>query len=271
MFKDNRFTTLCIKLQSSETAIGALVMAWIVAQEFWKHSQNGIPKSAWKKRLLCNELIACGLAEDRGEFVYMCGSKRQFAWLTQRVEAGRKGGSTRNSPVIGNHKVISEATAKRGQADAKPPTLPPPPSPPPSLSLSLTQKQRKEENTVAAQPSAPPDGGAHDKIAYFAERWKEKYRGSYTVIPKEAGLVKNSFKGMGLDRFKSLVDAYFQMHEGGFLAKRHDITSLAMNVPKISLFAQNGIKVTRHDINQIELREHNSNVFSKLEKERETK
>lgn len=106
-----------------------------------------------------------------------------------------------------------------------------------------------------------------EKIAYFCEQWAGKYKARYTVLPKEAGLINRSFKGMGTDKFKSLVDAYLQMHDGYFLSKRHDITSLVMNVPKVSHFAQTGIKVTRHDVNHMELQDHNTNVFTRIAKE----
>lgn len=57
LFKDNRFNELCISLKSSAMAVGALVQAWLVAQEYWKNSDEGIPKPAWKKLRLNNEII----------------------------------------------------------------------------------------------------------------------------------------------------------------------------------------------------------------------
>ena len=100
LYRDARFMQLYIKLQSVEAALGSLVMAWSVAQEFWKKDENGIPKKEWEKRKLNNEIVNCGLAEDHGEFIYMCGSKDQFSWLSQRIEAGRKGGLTSRSKKL---------------------------------------------------------------------------------------------------------------------------------------------------------------------------
>lgn len=108
LFRDNRFFTLLIKLKSRDLAIGVLVSAWLVAQDFWKLNQNGIPKSEWKKRLLNDEIIEAGLAEDRGDFIYMSGSAEQFAWLTQRIEAGKRGGIANRT-----HKLPDEERARR--------------------------------------------------------------------------------------------------------------------------------------------------------------
>lgn len=73
-------------------ALGALVEAWMIAQEYWKFNDLGIPKKRWIEEELSDELIKCGFTEDNGDFLYMKGSKEQFSWLRQRMESGRKGG-----------------------------------------------------------------------------------------------------------------------------------------------------------------------------------
>lgn len=149
LFTDKRFIALSVKLQSATMAIGALVEAWIVAQEFWKIAQNGIPKPEWKKRLLNDEIIACGLAEDTGEFIKICGSEEHFSWLLQRINAGRKGGLAGKRSVTGNQKGIPEADAKQALSKAKPSSIPiltntnlNPCSPDGSLNLGLTGDRR---------------------------------------------------------------------------------------------------------------------------------
>lgn len=338
LYRDNRFIELYIKLGSLETALGALIRVWSVAQKFYLLDDRRIPIEEWKKQKLNDSVIDVGLAENVNGRVRVAGSDEQFKWLAQRVDAGRKGGQSKgkqsklpddiaiqresaraalnaavNRGVVekpssctqcgktgvvieGHHDDYSkplevfwvckdchtevhrairtstaeqspppakrkQAVAKQPQAEAKPSSLPP------SLALAPTHHSLKKEESISSKSSAPP-GDARAKIAYFADQWKAKYKANYTVIPKEAGLLTRSFKEIGFEKFISLVDAYFQMHEAVFLSKRHDITSLVMNVPKVSHFAQTGVKVTRHDVQQIELREHNTNVFSKLAKER---
>lgn len=93
LYTDNRFIQLLLLLGSKTLAIGALLEAWTVAQHYWKMNPYGIPKTEWKKQLLRDEIIQCGLAEDRGDFIYVAGSRDHFRWLLNRVEQGRRGGT----------------------------------------------------------------------------------------------------------------------------------------------------------------------------------
>lgn len=97
LFKDERFFELTTKLGSMEAALGAVVKLWIVAQEFWKKDHGLISKQTWKKKRLKDELIAVGLAIETDAGIYAAGSKKNFAWLVQRVSAGKKSGSSRRS------------------------------------------------------------------------------------------------------------------------------------------------------------------------------
>lgn len=94
LFKDPRFMELAIKLGDRHRALGAVVEAFMVAQEFYLNlaSKHMIPLNEWKRRKLTDAIIDCGLAELRGEFIHVCGSEKQFEWLIQRQEAGRRGG-----------------------------------------------------------------------------------------------------------------------------------------------------------------------------------
>lgn len=88
---DIRFVNLAIKLGSMKLALGELTWAWMTAQRFYlKTKDKCIPKSEWLKQE-CNDcLIDVGLAELRGESVWIKGSDEQFSWLTQRSKAGQK-------------------------------------------------------------------------------------------------------------------------------------------------------------------------------------
>jgi len=115
LFQDRRFQKLMIRLGSTETAVGTVVLAWMVGQKFWVHSDNGIPKTEWIKQDLKQELIEVGLAEDKGEFVRIVGSEKHFNWIRKKVEAGKKGGLTRKKPKL----EIIEEKAKHNEAHAK--------------------------------------------------------------------------------------------------------------------------------------------------------
>lgn len=96
IYKDARFIDLLISLGSKESAIGALVIAWSVAQEYFLKNGGKIPLSKWSQQKLKNEIIDCGLASIvDGEFVYLSGTENQFAWLKTASNKGAKSGEAR--------------------------------------------------------------------------------------------------------------------------------------------------------------------------------
>lgn len=92
LYRDPRFLELAVKLGSAHTALGALVMAWTTAQDYWKHDSALIPLDAWEKQRLPTALVECGLARLEDGGYYMAGSKEYFQWLLTSVANGKKGG-----------------------------------------------------------------------------------------------------------------------------------------------------------------------------------
>lgn len=95
-----RFEKLMLMLGSKRAALGALVECWAIAQNLWKYSDNGIPRQTWDKEELAEEIILSGLAEDRGDFIYVRGSSEHFGWIRKSVENGKKGGRRPNAEII---------------------------------------------------------------------------------------------------------------------------------------------------------------------------
>ena len=92
LYTDSRFVKLVLLLKDYDRAIGSIVRAWTVAQKHFVTPEKMIPLDAWKRQDLRDEIIEVGLAERVGDFVRICGAEEQFAWITQRINAGRKGG-----------------------------------------------------------------------------------------------------------------------------------------------------------------------------------
>jgi hypothetical protein len=130
IFQDHRFVQLCIKTQDMDRALGMLVRSWVVAQKWYITPEKMIPLDEWKKQDLSDLVIEVGLAEKVGDFVRLLGADEQFAWLTQRVESGRKGGLAKANRNL--------AVAKRSLAVAKPLTLSP--------SLIIKNKEEGKES-----------------------------------------------------------------------------------------------------------------------------
>lgn len=148
LFKDKRFEKLLLKTGSKALAIGYLVEAWFLAQKF--HLQgHGIPKPVWIQQDMSPLIIEVGLAEDRGDFIYVKGSKEHFQWLIDYSNQGRKGAMASNEKRWGKKTPaeIIEEDCQRTSANVSerhPLTLP----------LSLSQKK---ENTIRrlGEPKLP--------------------------------------------------------------------------------------------------------------------
>lgn len=108
---DRRFFDLIIKLKDIDKAYGILVRMWIVAQKWYLTPEKMIPADEWKKQLIDDVVFETGWAERVGDFVRICGADKQFAWLDQRVDAGRRGGLTRRGKSLS-----PEESAKRQAA-----------------------------------------------------------------------------------------------------------------------------------------------------------
>jgi len=95
--KDMRVPTQCRMM-----ALGALVLSWKVAQEYWCDKENShslIPYERWAKEELPPELFEARLAEKRDGGVYMVGTAEAFSWWDKCCKEGQKGGRPKKTPV----------------------------------------------------------------------------------------------------------------------------------------------------------------------------
>jgi hypothetical protein len=101
LYKDGRFTELCIQLKSKWAALGALFEAWAFAQDFVEiENPTGLVLiEDWKKRKICDLILDVGLADIRDDKIYMRGAEEQFHWLVEAKIKGRKGGQAQHSPT----------------------------------------------------------------------------------------------------------------------------------------------------------------------------
>ena len=212
LFRDSRFTKLCIKMQSSPMAIGSLVEAWCVAQEFWKNSDNGIPKPIWLSRGLSHEIIDVGLAVEIGDFIYMSGSRQNFQWLRDSVENGKKGGKARMTGLVTrNHSGKFQAKP----SDSSPPTLTPP----------LTQKKEKKKE---------PDGSP-SVVKIYAEAFERKY-GKKPILTEVECIQLASLKKKVLapGQLNQLIDYYFNCDNKFYNDVAHNAMTLVRNVSALN-------------------------------------
>lgn len=126
LHKDKRFEKLMFKLGSKRMALGALVEAYILAQQFYLTSVNArlIPLDVWSEQEIAPEILECGLAEIRENGVYVCGADEQFAWLIQKSEAGKKSGASRAKKT--SERPLTSVNSRSTSVNvSEPPSLPP--------------------------------------------------------------------------------------------------------------------------------------------------
>lgn len=153
LFKDIRFTDLCLKTQSIDTALGSLVRAWSLAQKWYLTDDRLIPLSDWKQQRINDLIIDVGLAEVVDNKVRVVGSDTQFAWLIQKSEAGKKSAANkkdRNDDILGGP-VQHPSTDVNG---SQPLTLSLP------LTPSLTTNSNSDSKSLIQSPLGKPSASS---------------------------------------------------------------------------------------------------------------
>lgn len=115
LFLDIRYQHLVEKTGSRASALGSVILAWIVAQKYWLDNCRLVPIVEFKRVPNYEFLIETGLSRvsEDGEFVYVSGSKDQFAWILQKVNAGKTSGIARKRKSL-EKSSNGEGTATNG-------------------------------------------------------------------------------------------------------------------------------------------------------------
>ena len=233
-------------------ALGALVMAWRTAQEYWVPSKKRIPIAKWSLLSTAQAVIDSGLAVLNSDGVYVAGSEEQFAWLFQRAEAGKKGGkasaAARKTKGKNSKHRLSTAEAKSSETN------------PLTLSLSLSHSQDSSSNSeiysVGEGASATPE--IKNPIGYFIGTYAKAYKSRYgekarpEVGVKIQGRIKTFLEDTPIDRACAMIQTYCAMNDSWFLTKGHDFETFMQNLTKVGLKLDTGRAVTRSQLQQAE-------------------
>lgn len=142
LYKEKSFEKLTLKLGSKRMALGALVEAYTLAQEYYLNLETDrlIPLIVWNREEIENNLIECGFAEIvNNDFVKVRGIENQFSWLLQKQEAGKKGGRPKKESSENNQiDEANETDRLTSESGVNPLTL--------TLSLTPSLTQDKEIN-----------------------------------------------------------------------------------------------------------------------------
>jgi hypothetical protein len=241
LFTDQRWLDLVIKLQDPDKALGALVRAWRVGQEYWKQNRHGIPKSVWKTQKLNDAIVDVGLAEDRGEFIKIWNSEKHFAWIEQKVTAGQSGGKESGKARLKTPKK----SGKRNEAEASVAKRSEPSS---SLSLSPSVSSSISSSKTKDIASGPSGTVAPSKSGPTWEAYADAYQGRYGIAPVRnatvnaqlAALVKRLGEGEAPQ-----VAAFYVRHPDQFYGRSmHPVGLLLKDAEKLRTEWATGRRMT---------------------------
>lgn len=236
---DPRLRGLTKKLGCEFMAIGAVVALWRLAQEQFKHGRL-ISEDQFRVAQLPEALIECQFAIRTENGIRAKGDKRNFGWLLERKEAGRRGGQKAQSNArakkreSNKNKDLVQANDKQTQ---------------PSFLFPLSSK---EKETTTTNTGAPASQTRHrDFIEVYYKSFKKRYgdKARPDMSPKVQGQIKTVLKNLGYERASDLIQAYLQMDDRWFLTKAHDFSTFMGNLQKIALAFDTGKKSASTSVN----------------------
>jgi hypothetical protein len=269
IFKDDSFVELLLKFGCKTMAIGAVVETFILAQKHFKDESNGrlIPFKEWEKFKHSQAIFESGLAVKFENGIYVRGSKEQFKWLLQKINAGK----SKSEAKINQLKKAREAKKHLNGSErlktelnvSEPPT--PTPTPTHSHTPTILSKFQKNEITPSATQAKPDSFGSNIAIGLYYDLYKEKYSGKAPLTGKHYSLIKNIIKSNGLERTNQLLEAYFQMPDAYFIKKRHDIETFNFNLNQVAHFADTGAIITNQQVKQADTQIANQQLLKAYE------
>lgn len=244
IYKDIRFITLIAKTGDVNTALGALVRAWSLAQKYYLDSETDrlIPKVEWKKQGMLDTILEVGLAEELENGIKVSGSEKQFAWLLQKSKAGKKSVELRRNnkenkkrtPVnvrstelngserLGTSSSISFSTSNSSSNSFK----------------NLVSKETKSQNKNFAPKTS-------EFIKKYCELWKTKHGSNPPITGKDTGIAKRICKTLSDVKITQYLEAYFQMPDAWYIKKRHPIEIFESQLKEIAAFSETGEFITK--------------------------
>jgi hypothetical protein len=210
-FFDPRRTALMEKI-GREVDTVALEM-WRLGQTYYCRERSLIPTKIFERAARWKEFEECGLAERRGDGVYIAGSAAQFEWYHKGIEQRRLAGKERantakraNSGMFlskknktddfhpaENQRALDNHPAENQRALDNHPAETSEIQPSSSSSSSISKKRipaSPDDSLKRGKKQPPPNGKAQDPPLYeiktgFCTAWEEKYRRPYFWGGKE--------------------------------------------------------------------------------------
>jgi hypothetical protein len=269
--------SVAVKLGNEDLAIGNAVRFFREAQE--KHRQGkAFTEEEFRDRGFSEHLIPT-FAKRVPAGIIAAGAEKHFAWLQQKVEAGRNGGrKSASRPRDEKGRLISnlhQAEPKRDPDETKhiqaSYSISPSSSSSSSSSLSFGKESNAVQNTVNLFGEETGEAGEGGKgtpvsriIGEYFDLWKHHHRGKATVLGKDRNLLRLVVKDLGEARTLELLEAYFAMPDAFFKTRKHDVATFHANLAKITAFADTGEFTTRTQANQFDRTASNASLIERI-------
>lgn len=232
LFTRGEWLQLVVKTGSPDTALGALVRCWMVAQKYWVPDQLPIPENVWKKEALNEAVIDAGLAERRANGVYVAGSADQFDWLIRLRRASAAGGEANaarfpSSNKTDNEEATRELDGSHMGATTEPSLLFTPLSLLPSQDSFSSQEPPKRKKRV--RPEVSPETAQLRKDIWLA--YEEAYQARYKVPPARNATVNSQIASFAnrLGKEAPQVVRFYLTHNDGFYLKKTHAFGLCLS------------------------------------------
>lgn len=104
--------------------------------------------------------------------------------------------------------------------------------------------------------------GADGVLAAYWEAWEARYKSKPDRTGRDAGIAKRLVQDLGVDIACDRVRAYLEMNDMGFVARRHPLSLLPLNLGTVKLFAEGRGAVTQQELRDMDRRQANANAFA---------
>lgn len=260
LHKDHRFIQLVIALKNIDTAIGCLVRAWMLAQKWYLIDDRMIPIDEWKKQSFPKELLESDLVQVIGDKVRMRGADDQFAWLIQKVEAGRKGGqkSRRKRKVADAKQVLSNAN--QPNPDANPLS---------SRSPSHSSVLSAPSGFAQDEPDEPDEESkAANRQAW--EAYRQAYLTRYKIEPVRNAMVNRQIqefvKRIGAKEAPDVIRFYVQHPKSFYVENTHAFGLCLHDAETLRTQWAKRHAITKAEITRYEKAEKRENLIQSIER-----
>lgn len=199
------------KMGNSDAAIGNAIRFFRYAQEKHKAGKT-ISEEEFEAQGFSEHLIPVFAKRTRSG-IEANGAKKHFAWLEQKIEAGKRGG--RASAKARERKVGTSKPSNRKQLEAKPSDAEPSPSPSPSFSNSSSLEVTA--GVAALEPAGPT--AVSETWRAYEEEYQKRYRVKPTRNAKVMSQVAQFCKRVPAAEAPSIV-RYFLSHPKSFYVQK---------------------------------------------------